>query len=95
MEEENVWLVEQLHLSRRVGQDMEALVSARLDLQKTRDGQKVPTDLGERIHELHLQKTRLEHDKQDLIERVNALSKEMTNLLQLAEDWKIKCNYKS
>lgn len=91
MEEENVWLVEQLHLSRRVGQDMEALVSARMDLQKTRDGEKVPTDLGERIHELHIEKTRLENDKQDLLHRVNLLSKDITSTLQVAEDWKIKC----
>jgi hypothetical protein len=88
LEEENVWLVEQLHLSRKVGQDIEALTAARQELSgKGKDGQ-FKTDLGQRLHEMHLEKTKLEQENQKLQSKIARLSKEMEKSLLIGEDWK-------
>lgn len=86
LEEENVWLKGQLVLARRVGQEMEQLVSCRVDLYKPEG---ITTDLGERIHNLHLQNTKLEQEKLDLIQKLDHVSLHSSNIIQ---DWKSKCN---
>lgn len=86
LEKENVWLVEQLQLSRRVGQDMEALVSSRMDIYKSAGAEK--TDLGEKLHQLHLEKTSLEYENANLKSKLATLKQEMDNSIKSSDNLK-------
>ncbi|KAJ3328877.1 hypothetical protein HDU91_004004, partial [Kappamyces sp. JEL0680] len=81
LEQENAWLVEQLHMARRLGKDMEALFATRLDAGKA-------SDLEHRLHDIYMEKTRLELENTDLHTKIKKLQTEMERALTLAEGLK-------
>jgi len=86
-ERENVWLLEQINLARKVGKDMESLVTARISLEKAASKSEIAEgDNSERLRKLLKEKSRLDNENLSLVARVGRLEQELKRSASVIED---------
>lgn len=87
LEKENVWLLQQIELSRKVGKDMESLVAARINLEKAASGpEKASSSNTDRLRKLQQEKSRLDVENQSLSAKVGRLEQELKRSTSTIEE---------
>ena len=76
LEKENLWLLEQIELSRRVGKDMESLLSTRMNMQSLND----LSNNDEKIQTLQRENTKLQVENQTHLAKIQRLEHDINRM---------------